>query len=66
MTCHGRGICGCGRARCASEAWWVAFRRLWRGIALAKLAAMRSEITNAEIDFAIEQEHEQETTDDRR
>ncbi len=29
MSCAGRGICGCGRKRCAVNAWWFAFCGQW-------------------------------------
>lgn len=29
MSCHGQGICGCGRDECTDAAWWFAFLGFW-------------------------------------
>jgi len=35
MSCGGRGICGCGRPRCAEREWWFHFCGAWWMIAWA-------------------------------
>lgn len=58
MSCNGRGICGCGEARCAENAWWFHWGGLWWLVAFELCERIREQMTDVEIDFGKEQQQE--------
>jgi len=50
VSCNGRGICGCGRARCREDAWWFHFCGLWWLIVFEIAERSREAMTDAHVD----------------